>query len=68
MSKGIGLRDKFFGCICGVPIGSAMGAAVENMSYQEIESNYGTLNELLPYKHYGNGSKEPLKMVLNVKS
>ena len=26
------LRDKFYGCICGAHIGSAMGAAVEGWS------------------------------------
>ena len=31
------LQDKFFGCICGCHIGSAMGAPVEGMTYEEID-------------------------------
>ena len=30
---GTTLRDKFYGCICGCHIGSAMGAPVEGMPY-----------------------------------
>ena len=55
MSREVSLRDKFLGCISGVHIGSAMGAAVESWSYQKIEESYGTLQELLPYEHYENG-------------
>lgn len=50
----ITLRDKFFGCIAGVHIGSAMGAPVEGWTYQRIEETHGTLDKLLPYMHYGN--------------
>lgn len=46
------LRDKFFGCIAGVHIGSAMAAPVEGWSYQRIEETYGILDTLLPYHHY----------------
>lgn len=35
------LQDKFFGCICGCHIGSAMGAPVEGMTYEEIDRKYG---------------------------
>lgn len=58
------LKEKFFGCIAGVHIGSAMGAAVEtdvnhlesrNWPYEKVEELYGTLDKLLPYEHYGNG-------------
>lgn len=51
----VNLRDKFYGCIAGAHVGSAMGAAVEGWSYQEIEAKYGTLEKLLPYHHYNNG-------------
>jgi ADP-ribosylglycohydrolase len=51
------LRDKFFGCIAGVHIGSSMGAAVEGWNYDRIESTYGTVDRLLSYEHYGNGWK-----------
>ena len=65
------LRDKFFGCICGCHIGSAMGAPVEGMKYQEIEDKYGFVKDYLPYQHYGNGwieNQEQQKMVLNVRN
>ncbi len=49
------LRDKFYGCICGSHIGSAMGAVVEGWPYEKIEEKYGTLDALYPYEHYDNG-------------
>lgn len=49
------LRDKFYGCIAGCHIGSAMGAAVEGMTYPQIESRYGFVEDFLPYEHYNNG-------------
>lgn len=52
----ISLRDKFFGCISGCHIGSAMGAVVEGRSWEKIEQEYGTLDKLLPYHHYGNSN------------
>ena len=54
------LQDKFFGCICGCHIGSAMGAPVEGMTYEEIDRKYGYVDGYLPYQHYGNGwDREP---------
>jgi ADP-ribosylglycohydrolase len=49
------LRDKFFGCICGSHIGSAMGAVVEGWPYARIQEKYGTLDSMFPYEHYKNG-------------
>ncbi len=49
------LREKFFGCIAGCHIGSAMGAVVEGMTYSQIEEKYGFVDRLYPYEHYGNG-------------
>lgn len=49
----LSLREKFFGCIAGCHIGSAMGAPVEGRSWETIEREYGTLDKLLPYHHYG---------------
>jgi ADP-ribosylglycohydrolase len=51
----ISLREKFYGCIAGAHIGSSMGATVEGWNYADIEKKYGTLEELVPYEHYGNG-------------
>ncbi len=50
------LKDKFFGCIAGCHIGSAMGAPLEGSSWESIEKEYGTLDKLLPYHHYGNSN------------
>lgn len=58
----INLREKFFGCIAGAHIGSAMGAPNEGRSYESIEKEFGTLDKLLPYHHYGisnNWMREP---------
>ncbi len=49
----VSLRDKFFGCIAGAHIGSSMGAPNEGRSYESIEQDFGTLDKLLPYHHYG---------------
>jgi len=51
------LQDKFLGCIAGCHIGSAMGAPVEGWTWDRIETEYGTLDRLLPYEHYHNGWK-----------
>ena len=50
----VNLREKFFGCIAGCHIGSAMGAPVEGWLWEKIEKEYGILDKLLPYHHYGN--------------
>ncbi|MFP4057192.1 MAG: ADP-ribosylglycohydrolase family protein [Candidatus Brocadiia bacterium] len=46
------LREKFRGCIAASWTGSAMGAVVEGWSPQRIQETHGTLDRLLPYKHY----------------
>lgn len=51
----VSLKDKFYGCICGSHIGSAMGAVVEGEPYEKTEATYGTLDKLMPYEHYDNG-------------
>jgi len=56
-SAGLPLREKFFGCIVGCHAGSAMGAPVEGWPWSRIQEQYGTLDQLLPYEHYGNGWK-----------
>ena len=55
----ISLRDKFYGCICGAHIGSAMGAPVEGWLSEKTESVYGTLDRLIDYEHYDNGWVRP---------
>jgi ADP-ribosylglycohydrolase len=53
----VSLREKFFGCIAGCHIGSAMGAPVEGWPWERIEQQYGTLDKLLGYHHYGSSNK-----------
>lgn len=55
MSEQVSLKDKFYGCIAGVHIGSAMGAPVEGWDFERIEEKYGILDELLSYEHFNNG-------------
>ncbi|WP_332632274.1 ADP-ribosylglycohydrolase family protein [Halalkalibacter flavus] len=58
MTGKVSSKDKFFGCIAGVHVGSSMGAIVEGYNgwdYERIEKEFGTLNQLLPYEHYKNG-------------
>ena len=38
---------QVFGCICGCHIGSAMGAPVEGMTYEEIDRKYGYVDGYL---------------------
>ncbi len=40
-SPSMGWREKFFGCIAGCHVGSAMGTAVEGWPYEPIEQVYG---------------------------
>ena len=51
------LRDKFRGCVAGSWIGSAMGAAVECWSREDIKARHGVLDRLLPYAHYAEDVK-----------
>jgi ADP-ribosylglycohydrolase len=53
-AAGVPLREKFFGCIAGCHIGSAMGAPVEGWPWERIEREHGMLDRLVPYEHYGN--------------
>ena len=52
---GVSLREKFYGCICGAHIGSAMGSVVEGWPHEKTEEVYGTLDRLVAYEHYDNG-------------
>jgi ADP-ribosylglycohydrolase len=56
----VSLREKFFGCIAGCHIGSAMGAPVEGWPWERIEEKYGTLDRFVSYSAYGSGwAREP---------
>ncbi len=56
MRKGF---SKVFGCLAASQVGSAMGAAVEGMSWSAIEADHGILDQFLPYEHYSNGWQRP---------
>ena len=51
------LRDKFFGCICGAHIGSAMGFIVEGLTYHQVVEKYGVINSLIPPWDHHDGQK-----------
>jgi ADP-ribosylglycohydrolase len=58
----VSLREKFYGCIVGVYVGSAMGAPIEGWPWERIEREHGTLDKLLSYRHYpatSNWVREP---------
>lgn len=55
MNNHVRLSDKFYGCIAGCHIGSAMGAAVEGWTHERIEKEHGLLKKFLTYEHYNNG-------------
>jgi ADP-ribosylglycohydrolase len=42
------LRDKFYGCIAGAHIGSAMGVLVEGWSWQEVVRVHGVMDKFIP--------------------
>jgi len=46
------LHEKFRGCIAASWIGSAMGAAVEGWSREQVKERYGFLDKLRSYRHY----------------
>ena len=54
-NKNTELREKFFGCIAAVHIGSSMGAQVESWVWKRIQDVYGTVDRLWSYEHYKNG-------------
>jgi ADP-ribosylglycohydrolase len=49
------LQQSVFGCLAASQVGSAMGAAVEGWDWRRVQEQYGYLDRLLPYEHYGNG-------------
>jgi ADP-ribosylglycohydrolase len=54
------LREKFFGCMVGVYAGSALKGRTEGLTWQEIQSRYGTVDRMMGYQDYHNGwDREP---------
>ena len=51
------LKDRFRGCIAASWVGSAMGAAVECWSPEEIKAEHGVLDRLVSYAHYNQDVK-----------
>ena len=46
------LFDKFYGCLAGSRVASAMGAAVEGWGMDKIAETYGVFDQLVAYHHY----------------
>jgi ADP-ribosylglycohydrolase len=54
------LRDKFYGCICGAHIGSAMGFIAEGLPYSMVVEKYGVIDSLLePWEYHDGSKREP---------
>ena len=51
----VSLREKFYGCIAGVHVGSALKGPCEGWDWQDIAKKYGVIDQLLPYQDYDNG-------------
>jgi ADP-ribosylglycohydrolase len=56
----VSLREKFFGCIAGAHVGSAIKGPCEGWDWQDIQAKYGTIDHLMGYQDYHNGwNREP---------
>lgn len=56
----ITLRDKFFGCIAGLHVGSALKGPCEGWAWPDIQAKYGTIDKMIGYQDYHNGwNREP---------
>ena len=56
----VSLQEKFFGCIAGLFVGSALKAQGEGWTWQEIQAKYGTIDKMMGYQDYHNGwNREP---------
>jgi ADP-ribosylglycohydrolase len=56
----VSLREKFFGCIAGAHVGSALKGPCEGWDWQDIQAKYGTIDHLIGYQDYNNGwNREP---------
>jgi hypothetical protein len=59
-SGSVSLREKFFGCIAGLHVGSVLKGPCEGWAWQDIQAKYGTIDRMLPYLDYHNGwTREP---------
>lgn len=54
------LREKIFGCIAGLHVGSALKGPCEGWAWQDIQAKYGTIDRMIGYQDYHNGwNREP---------
>jgi ADP-ribosylglycohydrolase len=59
-SGDISLREKFFGCVVGLHVGSALKGPCEGWAWQRIQATYGTIDRMMSYQDYHNGwNREP---------
>jgi ADP-ribosylglycohydrolase len=49
------LREKFFGCMVGVYVGSALKGQTEGLPWREIQKRFGTVDRMMGYQDYHNG-------------
>ena len=56
----VSLREKLFGCIAGLHVGSALKGPGEGMAWPDIQAKYGTIDKMIGYLDYHNGwNREP---------
>jgi ADP-ribosylglycohydrolase len=56
----VSLREKFFGCIAGLYVGSALKGPCEGWPWQNIQAKYSTIDRMIGYQDYHNGwNREP---------
>lgn len=56
----VSLREKFFGCIAGCHVGSALKGPCEGWFWQDCEAKFGAIDRMMPYQDYNNGwNREP---------
>jgi ADP-ribosylglycohydrolase len=59
-SGAVSLKEKFFGCMVGVYVGSALKGKTEGLPWPEIQRRFGTVDRMVGYQDYGNGwDREP---------
>ena len=55
----VSLREKFFGCMVGVYVGSALKGQTEGLTWPEIQKRFGTVDRMVGYQDYHNGWDRP---------
>ncbi len=60
------LREKYLGCILGAAIGDTLGAPVERLNHDEIESKYGKITDFIEDAGHSPFWTDDTQMILDV--